>query len=1029
MARNVSMFSLFRIRFFAALLGLGMCLLAQAQQVMPAFIRQIPVPSTINFNTVDATQDARGNLWFATQEGVVRFDGRQFRAYHDPVLRQGDDYFHVVPSPDGRIWCKQGRGSILSYINSKEDKIVRVPDSSRLVRDYLVPWRSNYLFADADANLWIGLRQKGLIRFNPRTYAIEPIFDREGEAVRRLTQDQQGIIWFTTNEAVYAYNPVSRALKRYREEFERRPANGKFAIGIHARRDSTILVGLSNEVAVIQPATGRVTRLKLLSNEADSNQVVYDFYDDPQGNTYFSTFKAHYRYTNRGDLEQLELGGIPYPVGFLYPGRNHRLWVTAGHSLIEYDLARLRPVPAFSLLDVLINGTPLTAASARQQLVRDSLGHPTLTVQEGDLIGLTVSPYVAANRTGPFRLRLKGYDQWTVTEDPTHLVSYELSAGTYTLLLNRFVWPSGWEKVVSTLTILVQPPFWKTGWFWSVVLVIVGAFGAGFLQNWTRRRRLRQELARREFEAAALREVDELKSRFFTNITHELRTPLTIILNATEQLSQAPLGVSDQQRVHSVQRNAQQLSRLIDETLDMAKLDAGKLDRRERTGDPVAFVGQVVAQFQGLAQHRQLRLDWLDQSTRQQPYRFDDEKLETITYNLLSNALKFTPAHGSIQIECRVIAPATLLLRVADTGIGIPADQQARIFERFHQVDSSSTRAYSGTGIGLALVKELADWLGGSVSVESTVGQGSVFTLRLPLTPTDAAQATGGAKLSVPDLPGSAVRHRLEPDNGADSEPADEANRPLLLVVEDNEELRSFLAESLSAQYRVYTAGNGRRGLELALAEVPDLIVSDVMMPEMDGYALVEHLKADARTSHIPVVLLTAKSSADSRLTGLSVGADDYLGKPFSLAELALRLGNCLRTRQNWQRWLMQHLAADRSANADYADPQLVREEEFLARLRHVILDHLTDEAVDVDWLTKQAGMSRTHLHRKLTTLTGMSTTRFIHSVRIQRAVELLQQGELNVAQLAQAVGYGSQSYFTKIFQEQTGYLPTMRKG
>uniref|UniRef100_UPI003B3A51E8 ATP-binding protein n=1 Tax=Spirosoma sp. TaxID=1899569 RepID=UPI003B3A51E8 len=440
------------------------------------------------------------------------------------------------------------------------------------------------------------------------------------------------------------------------------------------------------------------------------------------------------------------------------------------------------------------------------------------------------------------------------------------------------------------------------------------------------------------------------------------------------------------------------------------RLDAGKLDRRDCVGDPVAFIAQVTTQLRDLARQRQIDLDWSGASYAVPPdpneassrqYRFDDEKLEKITYNLLSNALKFTPAGGQVRVEARISADHHLLLQVSDTGIGIPADQLPRIFERFYQVDNSLTRTHSGTGIGLALVHELTNWLGGTVQVKSTVGKGSCFTVDLPM--------AIDPFLSV-----------------ADEEVLDQpidTYLPLLLIIEDNDELRSYVSSHLVASYRVVTADNGRMGLQQALRDVPDLIVSDVMMPELDGYELVERLKNDERTSHIPIILLTAKASYASRMKGLGAGADDYIDKPFSLEELKLRIGNSLRTRWNWQRRLTTSQSSS-ELGMTTSDPRLSKEERFLTRLRNLILDHLTNEAVGADWLAAQAGMSRVQLHRKLIALTNQSTTRFIHSVRLAKAVELLQTGEFNVAQVAQAVGYNSQSYFTKVFQEHFGYPP-----
>ncbi|WP_460978315.1 hybrid sensor histidine kinase/response regulator transcription factor [Spirosoma knui] len=1010
---------------------------SQAQQVMPRLVGKFAVPPTLNFNTVGATQDARGNLWFATNDGVVRFDGHQFKAYHDPVLRQGDDYFHVVPSPDGRIWCKLGRGSALSYIDPTLDRIVRIPDSTRLVREHLSQWRSNYVFADADAMVWIALRRRGLIRFNPRTYAVEKIFDQPDEAARWITQDRAGTIWFTTSKAVYAYNPTSRALKRYRNELgspnrnKSVPSDQVFAIGIHARPDGTILVGLSDEVDVIHPATGQVTHLELMPSKFYPNQIPLDFYEDPQGNTYFRTSTTSYRYTREGKLEQLEFGALSAPVFHLFPSRNNRLWVTSGQTLLEYDLAHIRPLPAFNLIDVVVNGTRLEKSNDRRRFVRDSLGHPTLTVQEGDLINIDLSPYID-DVTRAFRHRLEGYDQqWNVIEEAATSVSYQLSAGTYKLLLNRFIVPHKWESEVSQLTIIVRPPFWKTSWFLSLCGIVVAGVGIVLFRSW----KLRQELARREFEAATLRELDELKSRFFANITHEFRTPLTIILNATEQLETFDSRNVERSRLEaSIQRNAWQLLRLVNQTLDLDKLEAGKLERRDQLGDPFAFVEQVVEQFRGLAHQKQIELSWVPtpQASNGKLFLFDADKLETISYNLLANALKFTPDGGRVSVELTIDDEYELQLRVKDSGIGIPSEALPKIFERFHQVDNSSTRSYAGTGLGLALVSELTKWLGGRVQVDSTPERGSTFTVTLPLRsnaspddtlvglPTQSPVKFTPSESSFPAKPISATE---QPDQDTQDELL---TQPLVLVVEDNEELRAYMQSYLTTHYRILTAVNGRIGLEMAIAEVPDLIISDVMMPEMDGYELVGRLKADERTSHIPSILLTARSSADSRLKGLGAGADDYLIKPFSLEELSLRIRNNLRTRQNWQRRLLAHSEPEGTERLDSSP--LDKEAQFLARLRGLILEHLTDEKVDVDWLAEQVRMSRTQLHRKLTALTDMNTTRFIHSVRLSKAVELLQTSEFNIAQIAQSVGYRSQSYFSKVFQEHYGYAPMKLK-
>jgi DNA-binding response OmpR family regulator len=388
-----------------------------------------------------------------------------------------------------------------------------------------------------------------------------------------------------------------------------------------------------------------------------------------------------------------------------------------------------------------------------------------------------------------------------------------------------------------------------------------------------------------------------------------------------------------------------------------------------------------------------------------------------------------------VAVTGHIRADNRFMLAVSDTGIGIPPNQQERIFDRFHQVDDRSTRAYSGTGIGLALVRELANWLGGRVTVVSQPDQGSTFTVELPLTVPDGVHSTYPAVAPLIPLPGltpvdKPAATRSAESTGAESTGAtagERAPKMVVLVVEDNEDLRAQVVDYLSGTYQVLSAENGRLGWEQALASVPDLIVSDVMMPELDGYELLERLKNDDRTSHIPVILLTARSAPESRMQGLKIGADDYLVKPFSLAELLLRIGNGLRTRQLGQKRFMA-LSALSPVPIPLEEPTQNREEAFLDRLRQAILENLDAEFVDVDWLAAQASMSRTQLNRKLSALTSLSPNRFIQRVRLERAARLLQTEELNVTQVAYQIGYNSPSHFAKVFQEHFGYPPMKSK-
>ncbi|GAB3694960.1 hypothetical protein GCM10027592_16490 [Spirosoma flavus] len=1025
-----------RFELFLILAILGGPGLKAQQFMLPPASRQVTQPTTFSLFGKPLTDEQQMLIWQSSQGRSLSFDGNLFQNYNDT---EPDRYRLFQQRPGSRIWgtrTRAGHPKELLYADSVTRKLVSLPDTCRLVRNYLRPRGIKELFVGRSGKLWVSLPDTQVLGVNPRTLAVEQVLRPEPFDV--MEEGPDGRLWFSTSAGLSVLDP--RTGKRlnypYNPEKTAHLSSGTMITAIRVRDNGDILLGKVNGIDILTPRSGQIRTIKLPLPTATSQMWTNTFVPDRHGNDYFSVGLMVCRINPQGQLERIDFSHPAEKIIAVYiapdnNGTSDRLWVKVVSNRLDlYDLKRLRPNPSFNILDVIVNGTRLieNEETQEQRFQRDSTGHPVIRIKEGDFVQLRFSP-LADSRQIPLRYKLEGYSpQWTNYNDWVGVATYQPEAGTYQFLLN-WETPNGWKKQPASLRIEVQPIIWKTAWFRAIALIIAIGLIYWLIRSVNRRRQLRQELARKEFEAATLRQMDELKSQFFANVTHEFRTPLTIILNATEQLGNESLTTERAtDRLGAIRYNAHQLLRLINETLDMAKLDAGRLDHRQHLGEPLTFVQQIVNQFQGLAQQKHIRLEWHGQPDCES-YLFDQEKLEKIVYNLLSNAVKFTPSGGSIRVDSLVTAEKQLMIQVTDTGIGIPANQLERVFDRFHQVDSSSTRAYSGTGIGLALVKELTEWLGGRIAVESTTDKGSCFTIEIPLTTYQSteplSQQTAPVELTFSkevhnagkalDTSGAAML------NGNNSE---KASQPLILVVEDNADLREYVVDYLSNTYQIIVAENGRLGFEKAQERVPDLIISDVMMPEMDGYTLVERLKADDCTSHIPVVLLTAKSSYDSRMKGLGIGADDYIGKPFNLEELALRIGNCLKTRENWQRWLTSRTPSVESALTKEDVPRLDKEDRFLARIRQVILDHLQDQTLDVDWLASQANMSRTQLNRKLTALTALSPNRFIHRVRLEKAAELLQTGDLNVTQVAYSVGYSSPSHFTKVFREHFGYLP-----
>lgn len=538
-----------------------------------------------------------------------------------------------------------------------------------------------------------------------------------------------------------------------------------------------------------------------------------------------------------------------------------------------------------------------------------------------------------------------------------------------------------------------------------------------------------------KLEAEKLAELDHVKTRFFTNISHEFRTPLTLLTGPLEAIRQK---YPQEGLIPMMQRNVGRLQSLINQLLDLSKLEAGELKIEAQNGDIVQFFSYVFSSFESLAQSQNIHFN-VTQNRRSLEAHFDADKLEKITTNLLSNAFKFTPVSGRITVDIQYSIPtlngreknnssienegAWAIITVSDNGIGIDAQRLPRIFDRFYQVDDTAQRNYEGTGIGLALVKELVDILKGKITVSSQINQGTTFQVELPLKnpireapvylPKTIPVAEIALMLPTKEISAVAKYHSIE-------------DQPVVLIVEDNPDLRLYLISIFDSYYQILEAADGQQGLEIALKTVPDIVVTDLMMPRLDGFGLCKSLKTDERTSHIPVVLLTAKATLSDRLEGLELGADDYLQKPFNREELLVRVKNLLQ-----QRALLRQkfsLIATLSSQEPSAIPDnipQVLDTQFIQKVRRVVEAHLGESSFEIEDLCKELGMSRTNLHRKLKALTDSSATEFIRKIRLERAAQLLQEGKNSVSEVAYQVGFESLSYFSKTFQEQFGTLPS----
>jgi len=528
---------------------------------------------------------------------------------------------------------------------------------------------------------------------------------------------------------------------------------------------------------------------------------------------------------------------------------------------------------------------------------------------------------------------------------------------------------------------------------------------------------LSQERRQTEEQRQRLQALDALKSRFFANVSHEFRTPLTLILGPVrEWLAEGP-APRQQERLHLIQQQAQRLLRLINQILDLARLEADQLIADKQPGDLVAFVRTVCASFESLAQSRAIALQ-VEAAPPTLGLAFDHDHWEKILTNLLQNALKHTPPGGSVRVTVAREEPQQALrLTVADTGPGIAPELLPHLFDRFYQAETPTQRSdLPSTGIGLALTQELVHLHGGKIAVQSQPGQGSTFVITLPYLP-----------VALPASP------RLPQGNDAPAIPTSAAplwsgpdyqTKPRLLIVEDNPELLGYLRRLLAADFALSEATDGQAGLAQAIAEVPDLLLTDLMMPQQDGYQLTKALKAHELNSHIPVLILTGKASTDSRQQGWAVDADEYLTKPFDPQELRARLHNLLRNRQRLQAYYRKQGFAPKDAA-----PLPSQEQAFMQKVLAVVEAELANEHFTVQALADRLALSRTQLYRKLDAITGQDPQRFIRSYRLRQAHRLLEAEAATVAEIAYQVGFKDPSYFSRCFKQAFGYAPSRVRG
>ena len=576
------------------------------------------------------------------------------------------------------------------------------------------------------------------------------------------------------------------------------------------------------------------------------------------------------------------------------------------------------------------------------------------------------------------------------------------------------------------MNIHVSAPFYATVWpYFFYLLCLLGVMIA-FIRFKTRQAALKSSLEFERKEKERIEELNQVKLRFFTNISHEFRTPLTLILGQIEVLMQMDLGTTIYNRILRIYKNAWHMRNLISELLDFRKQEQGYLKLKVEEQNLVTFTRQIYMCFYEYAQKKEItyRFDNVEETIS---VWFDSKQLQKVIFNLLSNAFKYTPNKGSIRVEVRMLA-SQAIVSVCDTGVGIPEEHISKIFERFYQTDNSSSFTL-GTGIGLALAKGIMNMHHGKIDVESTVGKGTKFTLSLPLGNrhfSDEEMATVESRESViiseavPMLPFEQIMD-VEEEKTKVQENIKEEDKPIILLVDDNEELLSMLEDLFLPIYKVYIAHDGREGLEMARQIQPDLIISDVMMPEMSGKELCYKIKTNVELSHISVVLLTAQTSVEYVVEGLMFGADDYVTKPFNVKVLIARCNNLIKNKKR----LIAHYAGKTITESPVTEAINERDKELLAKCVNIIKENFENPAFDVTALASELCVGRSKLYMQFKQMTGLTPNEFILKIKLDEAMSLLKNHpELNISEISIRLGFSSPRYFSKSFKAFFGVAP-----
>ena len=902
-----------------------------------------------------------------------------------------------------------------------------------------------------------------------------------------VQEDSRGAMWIGTNGCgVNVFDPKTKTFLKYNKNQQSKgdvqfPLNGFMRAMAEDKAGDIWLGSVGTGIAVFHPATQKFT-LYNKSNSNLSDDAVLCIYHDKSGNTWVGTNGGGLNIFDKGKgrFTQLnETNGLPNGIVYkILEDKAGLLWVSTDKGISSID-PKTKKIKNFSHPNgvqdspfILGSGT-VTSDGELFFGGQDGFNYfspatlptnnfmPPVLLTELKVANNTVIPgdnspidqqissardirlpygqnfsisYVALTYTAPqqnhYSYKLVGFDHdWNYVNKEKTAYYTNLDPGNYVFQVRASNNEGVWNDKMTTINVHVLPPLWRT--VYAYIFYILMAAGLLFYLRHRGIQKIKNQLAlqqekinaqqlieQQRIEAERIHELDMQKIKFLTNLSHEFRTPISLILAPADKLLSLPKDAVIAGQVKMIRRNARRLLNLVNQLLDFRKMEEQELKLNLSPGDLVVFVREAAESFQDLSERKKISLI-VETSLQHLPASFDHDKIERIIFNLLSNAFKFTDVGGEVRMEIsfkegNAQHPLTFCIAISDTGIGISPELQSRIFDRFFMENRGTSILNQGSGIGLSIVKEFIQLHGGDITVESQPGHGTTFYLTLPVIQTVGPTLNEVVEMEWPEDITTAANNVEEPLPQAD------AKMPTILLVEDNEEFRFYLKDSLQSYYHIIEAANGKEGWQKALACHPQLVVSDISMPYMNGIELSQKIKADKRTNHIPVILLTAISGEEGQIKGLESGANDYVTKPVNFEILNTKIRNLLLYNRSLKdAYSKQIKVIGKEIEIESNDAKL------LNTVVKYIDEKLNDPELSVEDLSKYVGMSRGSLYHKLLELTGLTPIEYIRSIKLDRAATFLEKSDYNVAQIAYMTGFGTPSYFSRLFKAKYDVLPS----